>query len=153
MLFLMLTFWHRFNVTGEKDHFIHSAAQMHLLKFSCMLFNTWVTPWINQSTLNASMTTWRGCKRIYLSHIHFAHVRKWNVLTHDDMRFRNNWIFEHFIKCTWISSGLCRHPIYHLDKREGERQQGTRKPDLVCIWHKPRPPSQSMVSSGNASQI
>ncbi len=57
--------------------------------------------WINQSTLNANMTTWRGFMRIYLSHMSYTYSSELSeyqpqlICFYCTMtRFSNDWILK-----------------------------------------------------------
>ncbi len=99
--------------------------------FSYMLFSAWVAPWVKQPALNVNKTSRRGFKGIYLSHILYISYTYGSDISdlpflHDDVCFSYDWIVEHFIKCTWISAGLCRWIILHLEKKVVERRYGVQ---------------------------
>ncbi len=150
----MVMLCHKFKVTSGKK-IISVTEPLRCIfqgeKFSDTLFNARVTPWIHQPTLNVKMTSWRGFKRIYLSHIHIVQIWKRNVWTstiinlhlpvfHDDTSFSNVWIFTNFIKCTLISTDLCGWNKFLPGEKVSECP--------YCAQH-----NTVTVVTGNASQI
>ncbi len=116
------------------------------VEFFGILFNALVMPWINQSTLNVSMTTWRGFRMIYLSHtyhtwmvvkrLNFNHNSSTLPLLCDDVCCSNDGIVKHFFKCSWISTSLWGWNFFSPGEKSGRAPLWGAPVALhVCIWH------------------
>ncbi len=128
----------------------HSNASF---KVECFLAccSMQVTPWINQSTLNGNMTTWRGFKRINLSLIHIVHVQ-WCANLSFMMTFALVMIGPsktsyNVHECPLVFEG----EIYFTWRKKWQSTASAAQ--HVCIRHEPRPLGKSMTGRGNASQI